>query len=120
MFFNTDAELEEFSDDEVETPSKEAEPIYTQAGLDPLDELAFHVDDAMQAKAMLEEADEFAAQRPALHNRYIASLAEAGTKVSQALHIARQQTPVTSLPIIERPDTFADRVEARRGGFGLA
>jgi hypothetical protein len=120
MFFNSDAESEEFQEDEVETPSKEASPIYAQAGLDPLDELAFHVDDAMQTKAMLEEADALATQRPALQDRYIASLTEAGNKVTEALHLARQHQRETPLPTDDgRPISFADRVEAGRGDVSL-
>jgi hypothetical protein len=116
MFFNHDAEPEEFQDDEVEPLLKEPEPIYSHAGLDPLDELAFHVDSAMQTKAMLEEADDLAAQRPALQNRYITSLTDAGNKVSEALYMARQQE-VSALPhnVNDRELGFADRLESSSG-----
>lgn len=119
MFFDSNAELDELPDDEMEAPLKEAEPIYSQAGLDPLDELAFHVDEAMQTKAMLEEVDALATQRPALQERYIASLTEAGTKVTQALHLARQQV-IPSIQATERPTGFADRLEAGRADISLA
>ena len=121
MFFDSNAELDQLPDDDTETPSKEAEPIYSQAGLQPLDELAFHVDDAMQTKAMLEEADGLAIQRPALQERYIAELEQAGTKVTEALHMAREQASPVALPMSgDRPAGFADRVEAGRGDIALA
>jgi hypothetical protein len=121
MFFNPDADPEEFSDDEMEAPLNEPEPIYSQAGLDPLDELAFHVDDAMQAKAMLAEADALATQRPALQERYIASLTEAGNKVSAALYLARQQDGSPSLPTADRrAEAFVDRLDADRADISLA
>ena len=42
--------------------------------------VAFHIDGALETKAMMDEADALAAARPELQQRYIAQLEQAGTK----------------------------------------
>ena len=94
--------------------------VYTRAPLSSLDQVAFHIDDAMEARAMLDEAEAMNAARPALQDRYIASLTEAGKKVSEALHLARQNQHELALPVDEeRPVSFADRVEGDRREISL-
>ena len=58
------------------------------------------------------------AQRPALQERYIANLTEAGTKVTQELHMARQQTTPYAGDQ-DRPVNYVDRVEAGRREISL-
>jgi hypothetical protein len=121
MFTEPDTDVEYPADIAEEASPVDLRDIYAQAPLTPLDQLAFHVDDAMETKAMLDDAEAMTAARPALQDRYIAILTEAGNKVTEALHLARQHQHETALPIgDERPISFADRVEAGRGAIALA
>jgi hypothetical protein len=120
MFTQPDTHIEELTDAAEGTDPVDLRDIYANAQLSPLDQLAFHVDDAIEAKAMLDEADAMTAARPVLQDRYIASLTEAGNTVTEALHLARQHQRETALPTHdEQPISFADRIEAGRGEIAL-
>lgn len=115
MFTQPDTDVEETADPAEEIGSLELRDVYTQAPLRPLDQVAFAVDDAMEAKAMLDDAEAMNAARPALQDRYIASLTKAGSKITESLHLARQHQREAALPTNdEGPVGFADRVEAGR------
>jgi hypothetical protein len=94
--------------------------IVNDAPIHPLDQVAFHIDDALETKAMIDEADAMAAACPELQQQYIAQLERAGTKVREALHLARQHIADRPSAEINAAQSFVSRVEESRGDIALA